>query len=676
VRNTLCCLAGLVAQGVVLPACNYEQPIGTVVALPRPSLATEPYFTVQAHAMGHDVGSSHLAYSPDGTMIATVNASVGLQLWSASSGKQIASFERVSRQVSSVAFSQDGRRLVGACEDGKVIRVWSVGSGKEELVLVGHTDKVAGAAFSPDGTRIASASDDGTVRLWDAVTGNLLFTCRGHEGPARAVAFRPDGVFVVSAGADGTLKAWETATGKLQRTQTAHAGGVEAIAFSPDGTLLAGAGNDRTIRCWDGETGEPKTVLRLSNKGLAAGGSLAFSPDSKRLIAGSNGDDATIWDVASGNPVRTLSHRVEQVGFAPLRCCFPIRVAYSPKGTTVATLSGAGTLKVWDASSAWDVTAGAAPTPSPRDPGDTGPRPATTPAPEGLERAFVGHAYTVNDVAFSPDGRRLASVGSDGTAKVWEVASGKLLRTFATSSYATKVAFDRLGTGIVAIDADNRPTIWDAATGAVIFKAGQADGDAVTTLSRDGAVLATVASGEAEGKAVRLRQVSDNALLRVLEGSGAFHDLDFSPDGKHLAAAGDDQSVVQWEVRGAAAPRVLKGHTGAVRAVAYSPDGKHLASGSDDEKVKLWAVDSGAEARTLATGASVMAVAFSPDGTLLTTADDTFKLRVWELSSGKELRTFYGTTAVFSSVTFSPDGAYLASTDRGADILLWRLATP
>jgi WD40 repeat protein/serine/threonine protein kinase len=424
------------------------------------------------------------------------------------------------------------------------------------------------------------------------------------------VAFSPDGKRLVSTG-HGGMKVWDAQNGQeLLFFKDA----ISNAVFSPDGKRLASPG-----KVWDAQTGQE--ILTLEGGGI----NVAYSPDGKRLASTGEGG-LKVWDAQTGKELFSLKVQYES-GFPDSR------LAFSPDSKRLANASEDGTVKVWDA--------------------QTG-------------RELLTIKGGGGSVAYSPDGKRLASPG-EGGLKVWDAQTGKELFSLkGQRGEVCSVAFSPDGKCLAGGQDNGWVKVWDAQTGEELFSlmghtiqvnsvAYSPDGKRLASAGWEGTVK--VWDAQPEHKPLTLRGAAVSSVASVA----------FSPDGKRLASGGSGRPVSGpgalnlWVAQTGREILALRGHTAKVTTVAYSPDGKRVASGSDDKTLKVWDAQTGQELLTLkAHTGEVKSVIYSPDGKRLASGSYDNTVKVWDAHAGQELLTLKGFNGEVNSVIYSPDGKRLA----------------
>ncbi|KAF2179315.1 WD40 repeat-like protein [Zopfia rhizophila CBS 207.26] len=528
----------------------------------------------------------------------------------------LSTLEGHSSYVYSVAFFHDSTQLASASHDGTV-KIWNASSGECLSTLKGHRSRVNSVTISNKSTRLASASSDNTVKIWDTSSGECLSTLVGHRSPVWSVAFSHDSTRLASASYDSTVKVWDASSSKCLSTLKGHSRDVWSVAFSHDSTRLASASGDSTVKVWDASSGECLSTLVGHRSPVW---SVAFSHDSTRLASASYDSTVKVWDASSSECLSTLTGHSNWVW----------SVAFSHDSTRLASGSYDRTIKIWDASSGECLS------------------------------TLKDHSEHVFSVAFSHDSTRLASASMDSTVKVWDTSSGECLSILeGHSGPIYSVLFSHDSTRLASASRDSTVKIWDTSSGKCLSTLEDHRGSvALVAFSHDSTRLASASVDQT----VKIWNTSNGECLSTLEGhSRSVNSVAFSHNSTRLASASSDKTVKIWDTSSGECLSTFEGHSHVVNSVAFSHDSTRLASGSYDRTVKVWGVSSGECILTLeGHSGPVFSVAFSHNSSRLASASDDSRpesvtrdrtVNVWDASSGQYLSTLKAVSGL-SSISF------------------------
>lgn len=538
--------------------------------------------------------------------------------------------------------------LLGACSEG--LRHWEWGyllslCNPYAEKLDTQVEKVWKFRLSPDCRTLACTAPGYAIQLWDIPSRKRVRILEGHTGEAMPTAFSPDGVYLASASRDGSTRIWRVETGAPVSVIEGHAS--EYMAFSPDGSRIAMGEQGGILTILDVKTREVLFTEKADSRSISE---VAFLSDGRYLIIGASGEGKVkILHSETGTELRTFETLEDRLVENPLTT-----FAVSPDEQYLATASRnyarPPTVRLWRLSTGEPL------------------------------RSFRGHTYAVFGMAFSPDGTRLATASGDHTARIWEVATGREIRNLAAHKNGVgTVAFAEGGTRLIVAGDDPHIEIWDV---------GSNEGEDVSLntglvnclcFSPDGKLLAT---GDGpwqldEDGTIRLWDLATQKEVRAFKsGAGPVFSLEFSPDGRSLAAGCKHSAVKLWEVETGREIRTLRTRGDFVWSVTFDEKGTRLAAGMGGTAFLMVWDSAGKELFAVPSECPVESVDFSPNERLLATAHrEDRAVRIWDANTGDPIHKLQGHEGWCQAVLFSPDGSCLASASRDATVKLWNPET-
>ena len=558
----------LSADGKTLASVeSFWQPLGRRDPSDKVQLLDTNTLNTSSISTEHRNGINALALSQDGRTLASGGDGT-IQLWDTDTGRFLSLLRGHTGKVWNLSFLADGSVLASGGADN-TIRLWDTNSADQLLsISTEYTGRGFALAFSADGSVLASGSPDGLIHLWNARNGHLRSTLIGHTGGITTLIFSSDGRTLASGGLDNTIRLWNARTHHQVLTITEHTDIVHPLAFSPDGTILASASRDKTLRFWDIPNGHQLSSNYTGHWGPVT--ALSISPDGSTLasVSGDWDEWVYLWNMNKGHHLSTLAGHKSSGEV----------LVFSRDSKILACGYGDGTIHLWNVSDG------------------------------RLRSIFTEHTSSdpysitssIDALAFSPDGRTLASLSSDKTI-LWDVESGHHLSTFKNKYTITGSALTFSADGVTLTSADLSETLhtFDVRTGSFLrsIYLGNIQVDKFM-FSTHGTTLLGVISSQADGLNwlcnVRMWDVRTGNFLKSIPLSLLTKALPparvvISADWTTLAGMDNSSfdTIRVWDVHTGARLSIIKSHWDSITSLALSPGGTTLVTGYSNGTIFL-----------------------------------------------------------------------------------------
>ena len=477
---------------------------------------------------------------------------------------------------------------------------------------------------------------------------------------------------------DNNYQTWSLPVGAISRFGK---GEINAVTFSPDGNTFA-VGSSAGIWLYDAKTYRELALLTGDTYTVDA---VAFSSDGTKLLG--TGDTVKLWSILTGENLATFTtftnhEYIESAALSPDGTLIAAGTTYFQPGRIT------GRIILWDVGTQTNVATFQAdmegvialafsPDGKTLASGSRDGKVKIYDVETGENRSLAGHADRVRAIVYSPDGTKIASAGGydDNTIKLWDAATGNHIRTMRSHNIMS-IAFSPDGTQIVSgegpqLQRSGRIKLWDVGTGRKIATlSGHTNDVRSVAFSSDGT---QIVSGSADNT-IKLWDVSSQTTITTIEHTN-FSTVASSPDQMTFASTSRGKEIKLWNVATGRNIHTLKGHTDRVRCFTFLPDGMTLASGAWNGEIKLWDVATGQNTDTLTGHNGIQSVAFSPDGMTLASGAWNGEIKLWDVATGRNTDTLTGHRDHIWSLTFSPDRVTLASRTLNGEIKLWDVAT-
>lgn len=632
-----------------------------------------------------------------------------LLLWELSSGKEIMTYTGHTEAVESAAVTQDSRYALSGSKD-TTLKLWDLNSGQHIRTFIGHTSPVSALSITPNCQFVVSGSNDSTLKLWDIATGQELRTYIGHSSPITAIAITPDGKHILSGSQDNSLKLWNVNTGQEIQTFTGHTRPVSSVAITPDGRLAL-SGSLGTTRCWNLATGKEIEIIGWHRSGTAA---IAITPDGRKVLSGGLDGWLILWDLITSREIRSFrgpSGIMSSLSITPdgkhalsgsydsVSILLDIsETKFKPLYPLISAITAASSMlsrntnfRIMIEQAQTLIERGLFPEAihilrkAQQVPGfESDPeildslhaiRMKTVnniiKLSKGWPRSTLkGHSHIVSSVAITPDSKYILSGSWDETLKLWDVLTGKEVRTFTGhTGWISAVAITPDGHHALSGSYDGTIKFWQLETGQEIHCFKGHDDFAITslTISPDGRYIL---SGDNKNTLI-VRKLDTGQIIKVMSGNDSFGitSVAIAPNGQFALVGSNDNEIKIWDMVSGKEMRSFRGHTDSIESLVVTPNGKEVLSGGKDNTVILWNLTTGQEVTTISDAFPITSIAVTPDSRFALLGG--YSMTLWDIGSGLEIGNFNEQSGKVMALAVSSDGRYAVSGNLNQTITIW-----
>ena len=627
------------------------------------STLKRPGGPLQRTVEAHDKAILNIFVLPDGSRAVTRSDDCTLKLWDLETGRLL---REHLREFRSIAISPDGHNLILGCQN-KTVLLWDVDAWCEVRVIKDHSDAVYDVAYTPDGELSITSSVDKKLRVWKVRTGEVIRLIDIDNLPIKlfanynhALAITPDGLHVVSSADDNTIRIWDIASGRQLARLKGHRATIRTLAVTPDGKYLLSGSDDCSILVWDlcqvtsSRPGRSPRAMRRLLGHVFPVVSLVVDPNGRFAYSGGTDNKLKVWDLKDwseettfyehGGSVLALAtsangHRLVSGDYTGRLCIWNLEriketrkifghiapvfdLAVTPNGRFVVSASVDRTIRVWDAGNMTEV-------------------------------ACLKGDEEVCSVAVCPDNIHAISGGQDKHMTVWNIRSGRRIRTLPISGRFNRVVLGRKNNNLF-----NTVNQIDVTPDGRFAVTGQSDGsvrvwDLYNRLPWWYSLLRGVLRSQVE-------------RFRFQDHSDRVGTVAITPDGRRLVSGAKDATIIVWNLQTGKKIRTLRGHSDSVEYVDITQDGRFLLSSSKDASIILWDLDSGRRLHTLkghskfvrqvkTTWSGRYALSASLDGSAI----------LWNLTEAVEVARFTGDTELTACATLPDNNTFVVGDSAG-----------